>query len=425
MKFEKRSAMAISFLLGVFMLITSATADIATKTGYEKLKDSLKLTTKNASKTYQNFTIESNMALKQNGELIASENSIQKYDVTNNAILTEQSSLSRYGQKSNTLNYEDKAMSIKYNSEKDIYYVYDRPEEVQDSWSRNPIQDPFEYESVVDVEKIIDALLGNLKDYVVVNQNEKGTKQISANLKEHQIPALINAVASFVVKISQEIDRNDNNNSKNAVTVLTKDIYIGEFKGRADLNQNEEIEGILLTTSLFGKDKDNVTHEFVVEILANIIDINNTVVEKPDLTGKTVEKTMYQTYESYNTDIDRYVGKYKSEIFTVNEKGFEKIGERFIEITKNDDGKVLGKYYELNTDSENKAERFGQFEFEAQFENYSISFNFIDSNGEEYNGNIRFEPSQPILYFDAYPIDGIEDFDRVIMNSAPFQRVFD
>jgi hypothetical protein len=421
MKAKKRSAMALSFLIGIFILVTSVMAEIATKTGYDKLKDSVKLTAKKASTDYQNFTVDSNMVLKLNGEIIASEKTITKHDASNNALLTEGSTLDISGQKSNTLNYDDNHISIVYDSNKDTYFVSENLDS-EINFYRNPIQNPFEDEMARDVEKIVDALLANLKDYVVVNEKENGTKEILANVKEFQIPSLINAVASFAVKGTTQsyMNYSSNKNSKNPVPVLISDIHVGEFKGRADLNQAEEIEGIFLAASLFGKDKDGYTHELVVEILFNILDVNKTIVEKPDLTGKTVEKIAYDIPTMLN-DIDNYMGKYKNDIFIKDENGFKKVGERFIEMTKNEGGNVLVKHYDLYTDTQDESLGYGEFEFEANFEHGYASVNFIDGNGHELYGSIFLETSMPILYFDVH-----SEIDRELMeNGRVFTRVFD
>ena len=50
------------------------------------------------------------------------------------------------------------------------------------------------------MEKIADALVGNLKDAVVVTENSDGSKTLSGSLSESQIPALINAVVSLQSK---------------------------------------------------------------------------------------------------------------------------------------------------------------------------------------------------------------------------------
>ena len=50
------------------------------------------------------------------------------------------------------------------------------------------------------MEKIVDALVGNLKEYVQVDENANGERVYSGTLTQMQVPALFNAVSSFYIK---------------------------------------------------------------------------------------------------------------------------------------------------------------------------------------------------------------------------------
>lgn len=80
MKIKKKTAMLVSFALGTLLLATTAVADIATKSGYDQLKDALKLTAGNCSDKFNNFTMDISIVAKDNGNILSSQNEVTKFD---------------------------------------------------------------------------------------------------------------------------------------------------------------------------------------------------------------------------------------------------------------------------------------------------------------------------------------------------------
>ena len=63
MKLKKKTAMLVSFALGTLLFGTTALADLANKSGYDQLKDALKVTAENASEKLNSFTLDVSFAL--------------------------------------------------------------------------------------------------------------------------------------------------------------------------------------------------------------------------------------------------------------------------------------------------------------------------------------------------------------------------
>src|SRR5690606_19832549 len=80
----------------------------------------------------------------------------------------------------------------------DQYTVVER--DARDSDEAYVFRSPFRDEAAEDLEKIVDALVGNLKEYVQVDENANGERVYSGTLTQLQVPALINAVSSFYMK---------------------------------------------------------------------------------------------------------------------------------------------------------------------------------------------------------------------------------
>jgi len=71
------------------------------------------------------------------------------------------------------------------------------------------INNVFEDEDFEYIERIFDALIGNLKEYVVVTEDADGNKEFSGKLSDAQIPAVVNAVIAYAAKKLYLTNRKD------------------------------------------------------------------------------------------------------------------------------------------------------------------------------------------------------------------------
>ncbi len=337
MKFKKKTAMLVSFTLGTLLVATTVLADIANKSGYDQLKDALKVTAQQSSEKFDSFTLDVSYALKDNGKTLMSSNSTQKYDRSKSASENINSS-SRNQNEARFNSYSDKTSMISWQASDPTYHVTEFTKERKEELFPNP----FKGNSADDIEKIADAVVGSLKDHVVVTENPDGSKGLAGSLTEVQIPSLVNAVASFQLK--QQFNGNQDN-----LPILTKDIFVKEVKGTAKINKDGVMESILGTAVLSGKDAQGTAHDVTVEVLAKLSEINSTTVTKPDLTGKNVVKNIAknETSGSEISNPEKFVGKFKNDILIEKDNKFVKVGERFIDITQIDNKTVTGRYYEV------------------------------------------------------------------------------
>ena len=108
-------------------------------------------------------------------------------------------------------------------------------------------------------------------------------------------------------------------------------IYVKEIKGNMTLNKDGLIESAMGTGLLSGKDRQGKEHNLTFELLVKISDINKTVVNKPDLTGKKVETCVQKDYNKISKP-EMYIGAYKNDIVMEKDGKFQKIGERIVDI---------------------------------------------------------------------------------------------
>lgn len=392
MKFKKKTAMLVSFTLGTLLVASTALADIANKSGYDQLKDALKVTAKQSSEKFDSYTMDFSIELKDNGKILMTQNSILKYDRNKSAseqITSGESLINPYNNNSHT--YSDKKTRIRVSESDPTIYVTEFTKEREEEAFSNP----FKEDGAGDLEKIADAIVGSLKDHVVVKTNADGSIGLEGSLTDEQIPALVNAVASYTLK--QEFKGNQDN-----LPHLTKDVFVKEVNGIAKVNKDGVMESILGSAMLSGIDEHGTVHEVAVEILAKLSGINSTTVTKPDLTGKKVITNVARNeksgFEISNPEI--FIGKFSNNILIEKDNKFVKVGERILEVTQFDNKSVTGQYYEdYKPGFEEYANNKRDFKFIAQRpeENNRSDFEITTESGNK--GSIYFDGHGGKIHF--------------------------
>lgn len=408
--------MIMSLAIGTIMFATTAMAEIKAKSGYEQLKDALKYTADSctSSSKLSNYTMELSFYVKDNGNVVSSSEGTNKYDLLKSA--RENTTNGFDGKnKANSYYYSDKTCSVSHDYDQNVYYVNQYSDNNQNEFVRNP----FKEKEASDIEKIANALVGNLKDSVVVKQNEDGSKELSGSLTEAQIPAIVNAVISFQVK--KRFGAFDSSDRQNTMSKITKDIFVKEVKGNMTVDKNGIMQNLLGTGTLSGKEDDGTEHTLSFEILCKITDINKTAVNKPDLTGKKVEKSTVQSDKLTNPD--KFIGTYKNNIIIEKDGKFEKIGERVLKIAHIDDKNVSGSYSEeYQKGYEEYAADKKTFNFDAKFNNndkLSAEFDYKTSSGKATTGSIYLDQWSAKVNF------SIPEQTRAVLDNGEFNRVFD
>jgi len=394
MKFKKKTAMLLSFTLGTLLVATTALADIANKSGYDQLKDALKVTAQQSSEKFDSYTMDLSIELKDNGKTLTTSNTVQKYDRSKSA---SESINSASGNQNGAkfYSYTDKTSLMSWRDNDPTYNVTKWVKGSKEEAASNAFPNPFKENNAGDFEKIADAVVGSLKDHVVVTENSDGSKGLAGSLTEVQIPSLVNAVASLELK--QYF-----NGQRDNLPHLTKDVFVKEVKGNAKVNKDGVMENILGTAVLSGKDEQGTVHELTLEILVKLTDINSTTVTKPDLTGKKVVTSVANSENSGNeiANPEKFVGKFKNDILIEKDKKFVKVGERFIEITQFDNKTIAGRYYELYKPGfEEYATAKRDFKFNAKKSEQKNALDFEITTESGSKGNFYPDQHAGKIYF--------------------------
>lgn len=337
MNLKKKSIALCAVVVGAAVFTTSAFADALIGSGYSGLKDSVKSTAGQLISKVDSYTAEADMNLKVDGTEYASLHSFLQVDNKNQAKISVNTQ-KEGGEESSYYSYDDPSQSIHKGSD-GIYYVYEN--NYADESSSAP-ENPFEDEQVQDMEKILDALVGNLKDVVQVEEKD-GQKMYIANLTDTQVPPLVNAVSAFVVKYGLLTDYQA---KQWGMPALKSDIFVKDASGKAIQNADGLLEDVVVSGSVTGKDENGGEHLVTLDVTMHLTDVNNTAVTAPDLSGQQVERVAASEREKFYGITEKYVGTYQAPIVENTADAITKIGESTLVITSIDGDTVTGTYTE-------------------------------------------------------------------------------
>lgn len=435
MQNRKKQILAVSFLAGIIMFTATAFADITAESGYETYKSAIKNTAAAFTKQLDSFTLETIVSLKDNDKVLMTQKTLAKADIRNN--MGDDSEIVEYanGEKEDRYSYSDNKTQISHSNYNEAYFVTEYEDENRLPFAEMHYRNPFEEERAKDMEKVFDALVGDLKNYVMVEAKDDGSKKIFGTLDESQIPPLANALATLGIKQFVN-DQTGRSGEKAKFPELVDEIYIKKIVGNADISKDNIAENNLATFIISGKDKNGEVHNLTLDIVFKLYDINSTQVVKPDLTGKKVNvNKVEKDRNSFEID-DRYLGKWRNDIIDVKDGQIGRKATRYITITSVDSEKVKGNYYEKRYDEENKTV---SFDFEAKIakaepaevrvtgsvgkpmvvtkavRSNSAEFEYTDSSGSTRKEMLNFNPIEINL----------SSMDGQGLEYGQFQKVFD
>lgn len=406
MKLGKKAMIALSFTVGACLFVTTALADLALGTGYDRLKQSVKHTSAQLEDGLSSYTLKAQVQMQMDDVVWYESTGTLKVDNEKRASESLDETKS-YNDTYRYHTYQDERTYAYKSSNDENYYVMKYAE---DSEKWRGFTDPFKEEITVDLERIFDALVGNLKDVVIVEQRSEGGQQYRGDLSEVQVPALVNAVLSFAVK--QSMIDGGRYDGEIDVPRLSQDIYVKKVSGRALADESGLLESAQGALVISGADENGERHEFTFRIDIQLTEIGSTVVVKPDLTDAVVEEAGRKHDFS-----NKYIGTYRNQIVIEQDDQFIKIGERILEITGVDSEKVTGRYVETFDPEYADLYPFEplSIEFETEQFRWSTVFSYTNSEGEtlyaelspsrtgnvNLNMHMKIDPENEYFYYEG------------------------
>lgn len=274
---KKIVAMSTTLVLGVVILCASAFANAGAQNGYEAFKAALKNT-----KELNNGTVVVQMSLQNARQQIAEADARLKYD-KEKQLINKQARVSVGGDEKTFAMFKQDGQIIKYDSQRDIYQIKAKKRYHSSSEQHSPC---------VATERLVDAVMGNTKDYVTLTTLAGGKSEINLTLSEQQVPPVVQAAVAVMVQgHDHKMNRKDCSwgDKELPVPKLTSDVNVRQFSLRAVVNEANIIESQQITAVLTGRDAQGQMQELTFGADFKLEDVNNTVLEKLDLTKVKTE----------------------------------------------------------------------------------------------------------------------------------------
>lgn len=298
---KKVLMMGAGLTLGSALLVSSAFAGIGGAKGYEAYKSAMKNTAAVASST-QHISL----SIQDNGnELMRVTTTVKENDAVGGVSGKAAIKAGPTSQTFDFYNQEGKQIFKAGNS--DTYYVI--KESGREKWKGKDIgQDDATLSK--EMENVVDALVGNLKNYVNLSDTSDGNKTIDVKLTGSQIPAAANVIGSLFVKgalsgkhAQQEMDHQQLGQNALGLNVqqmaahfpkLTQDVNIDEVALHATIDGNNYIISQDIDFTISGKDVSGQAHKVVISTDIDTSNINATKPDIIDLAGKQINAIQEQ-----------------------------------------------------------------------------------------------------------------------------------
>ncbi|ADG83473.1 hypothetical protein [Thermincola potens] len=292
---KKLMAILGTVAVGGVLLGTTAFAAISGTSGYDVYKEALKNTY-----AVNSITPKTEVTVKDNGKLLFKVDAISKLDKEKESMSNSVTVTSGGLQKTVDMYRQDNKTVIK-SSDSSVYNVLQRGRERnhKKEWRED---DPGR---IKDIENVADALTGTIQNYITLNSNPDGTKEVALQLSDKQISPIINAVASLMVKnLDKELKHMGNkpmdfafeNSLQDKLPRLVDNIRVSHIDVEAKINKDNLIQEQTENITITGTDAKGNAHEVVINIDTGFSNYNSTTPDTVDLSGKQVNIISPENY---------------------------------------------------------------------------------------------------------------------------------
>lgn len=306
---KKLSLIGTGVAVGTLLLVTSAYAGVNASSGYDSYKTAIKTTV--AAKS---VTQAVSVTVQDNGKSLIGVNGTVKKNNDNHAVSADVT-IKGGGTEQSLKVYNTDGKTVFKTGDSDTYQVIEDKAGMEhkfqtaknDKELSGQVQgDQFNKEA----ENLIDALVGNLQQYVTENAAANGAKEIHLSLSGNQIPTAVNAIGSFLVKKASHDNVQGTHDKafktpfgtdfsalKQSLPQLSSDVAITKVDLLATVDGNSFITNQKASLTIEGKDASGLAHVVVVSVDLGLFGMNTTTPDSVDLTGKQVENVDMKQWE--------------------------------------------------------------------------------------------------------------------------------
>mgnify|MGYP001293071121 CR=1 FL=1 len=284
---KKWIAMGASVGIAAVMLTVSAMSAMAGTSGYDVWKSAFKQT-----KAAESISGQIKWTITDNGTERVKANAVFK----KNGEGASAAVALKAGEAEHGLNaYLQDGKAIVKPSGSDVYYVTEHGKGTRHDgppWMRDGAKHASDSEFAAGVERVLDALAGNLKDRVTLEERADGSKLVSLELSGNQVPPVAGAIGSLAVRHATSAEMSWNHVGMDFmlnIPKLTDDIRVEAIRLNATISPNNDIDEESVEIRISGKDEAGNAHNIVVSADIDLYDVNATTPDTVDLNGKQVE----------------------------------------------------------------------------------------------------------------------------------------
>lgn len=303
---KKLAMMGLGVAVGSMMLVTSVYAGVGDAPGYETFKSAVKQTA-----TVHNVTRQVNVTLQDNGAQLLNVKSTIKSSGENHAGSAEVTVNNGTDEQSIHF-YNQEGKQIIKTGDSDVYKVLEGKGmggKFKDYEGAGHTPDP---QVVSELENVVDALVGNLKNDVTMDEAPGNVKEIHFKLSGSQISPVVNTIGSLAIKhgamensqrpLPSKADTLgiDVTTLKNSLPQLTSDIKMDEVEINASVDSDNHITNQTAQIHISGKDAQGTAHNVVLSVDMTLSSLNSTTPDTVDLTGKQLETVKIDPEKSHH-----------------------------------------------------------------------------------------------------------------------------
>ncbi|MBP1992396.1 hypothetical protein [Paenibacillus eucommiae] len=275
------------------LLISSAYAGIGADPGYEAYKSAFKNTM-----AIQNVTRNVSVSVEDNGSSLLNVNSTIKTN-GEDAIGSANVAVNNGSTEQTIQFYNQDGQQIVKTSGSDVYQIVDiENSDFEDKhWKHDKQADPA---LAQEMETILDSLVGNLKNYVSVEDEVGGVRDIHFKVSGSQISPVVNTIGSVIIKHGSQANPSlpapaetlgvNLSSIQDSFPKLAQDIKIESVSMNATVDADNHITNQIAEIEISGNDGQGTTHKVIVKLQMGLSDFNSTVADTVDLEGKQIEK---------------------------------------------------------------------------------------------------------------------------------------
>ncbi|CAG7626830.1 hypothetical protein ACFQI7_14555 [Paenibacillus allorhizosphaerae] len=256
----------VGFGICAMLFVASAYSARADAPGYEMYKTALKHTHAAAS-----FTVNADLSVTDNGTKVVGAQAIVKQNRDFETVSVA-AALDSQGDTRSMNVYRQDGKAILKSSESDVYKVL---EPHHANWKQDGPPKA--------VEQIIDNVAGRMWEHAQVEAAADGGTQVTLHLSENELPAPIKAAGALMIAKAADNEKWEH------VPKLTKNAGVQQIHLDAKIGADGRMEKQTLEIIVSGTDESGKQHVVAIQLLAVISDVDQTVPDRIDLTGKPWE----------------------------------------------------------------------------------------------------------------------------------------